>query len=120
MRNKYILFLCSLFTTVVSFSQVVIKPSEPNPVPSNEQPIGKTEGKLDISLTGALVYSIPIQVPVGVNGMEPQVSLVYNSQSNATTVGVGWEIAGLSTISRIPSTLYHDGRINEINFSATD
>ncbi len=44
--------------------------------------------------TGALVYSYPIEVPSGRNGMAPKVSLYYNSQKNdnASIVGFGWDL----------------------------
>ncbi|MET3028389.1 RHS repeat-associated core domain-containing protein [Flavobacterium sp. UW10123] len=82
--------------------------------------VGITEGELSVSLTGAATYKIPIAVPPGIKGVVPQISLVYNSQGNNGVPGYGWNIAGISKISRIPSTRYHDGVIDPVDFNALD
>lgn len=120
MRNKYFLLLCSVFTAIVSYSQVVVWPGDSTPIPSNETPIGKTEGNLEVNLIGAAIYTVPIQTPKGVDGVEPQVNLVYNSQGKNGVVGLGWSITGISTITRVPSTLHHDGKVSAVDFSASD
>ncbi len=47
------------------------------------------------SLTGALVYEYPVQVPPGRNGLTPSLNLKYSSQKleNSSVVGHGWEIS---------------------------
>jgi len=81
---------------------------------------GITQGQLDISPQGAAVYSIPIAVPPGVNGLQPNLSLVYNSQAGNGPLGVGWGLSGLSSISRCPATLDQDGFTGGINFNTSD
>ncbi|MDM1043527.1 VCBS repeat-containing protein [Myroides sp. 1354] len=120
MRYKNFLLLCSLWTTIVSYGQIVVWPGDQDPIPSNETPIGKTEGNLEVNLVGAAIYSVPIQVPKGVNGVEPKVSLVYNSKSTNGNVGLGWSISGISTITRVPSTVFHDGKVSAVDFSSSD
>ncbi|MGE8340708.1 MAG: FG-GAP-like repeat-containing protein, partial [Flavobacterium sp.] len=82
--------------------------------------VGITEGELSVSLTGAANYKIPIAVPPGINGVVPQISLAYNSQGGNGVAGYGWNISGISTISRIPSTKFHDGIIDAVDFNALD
>jgi RHS repeat-associated protein len=82
--------------------------------------VGTTEGQLSVSLSGGATYNIPIMVPAGINGVVPQVSLAYNSQGGNGMVGYGWNIAGVSKITRIPSTKYHDGTIDGVDFDSLD
>jgi RHS repeat-associated protein len=78
--------------------------------------VGNTEGQLSVSLTGAATYSIPIAVPPGINGVVPQISLNYSSQAGNGMAGYGWNIGGLSAITRVPRDKYHDGEIGTVNF----
>jgi hypothetical protein len=42
--------------------------------------------------TGAAVFSIPIQIPDGINGVTPSLALTYNSNAPNGWVGVGWRL----------------------------
>jgi RHS repeat-associated protein len=86
----------------------------------NSKEVGITDGTLSVSLTGAATYNIPIAVPAGINGVTPQVSLAYNSQAGHGLAGFGWNIAGVSAITRIPSTQFHDGVSDPVDFDALD
>lgn len=86
----------------------------------NSDEVGITEGQLAVSLTGAATYGIPIAVPPGINGVVPKISLNYSSQASNGIAGYGWELSGISMISRIASTIYHDDRIDPINFNEMD
>jgi hypothetical protein len=92
-----------------------------NTAPTGTSPeVGITEGELSVSLTGAATYNIPIAVPPGINGVVPQVSLAYSSQSGNGMAGYGWNITGVSMISRIPRTMFHDGVVGSVNLDAND
>jgi RHS repeat-associated protein len=82
--------------------------------------IGETSGELGVSLTGGATYNVPIAVPPGINGIQPQVSLSYNSQGGNGLAGYGWNISGISIITRIPSTKFHDGNIDAVDFNSLD
>lgn len=83
--------------------------------------VGVTEGELTISLNGNANYSIPIKIPKGINNVEPQISVTYNSQNGLRgTAARGWDISGISSITRIPSTKFHDGVIDAVDFNALD
>src|SRR5216684_4786975 len=53
----------------------------------------------DVTPSGAYQSAIPIEVPP-YHGLEPRLSLVYNSNAGNGFLGVGWGLAGYSTIQR--------------------
>ena len=59
---------------------------------------GSSTGLPDL-FTGAMSYSIPIEVPAGRKGMDPGLALNYRSNNGNGWVGVGWEL-GLGAIQR--------------------
>ena len=73
--------------------------------------VGSLGGVVDVSLLGGAVYAIPIDLPDGLGGMRPQLSICYNSQDRNGLLGWGWNLGGTSSISRTGSTLYHDNQI---------
>jgi len=81
---------------------------------------GTTLGSFDVDAQGAATYSIPLEVPPGINGMQPSLSLNYNSQSGNGILGMGWSLGGLSAISRCAQNLAQDGKIHGVNFSNQD
>jgi hypothetical protein len=81
---------------------------------------GKIPGQFAVSPSGAATYSIPIQVPPGIAGMEPKLSLNYNSQAGNGIMGMGWNLGGLSSITRCPATRAQDGFIGNVNYYKND
>jgi len=82
--------------------------------------VGSIPGSASVTPTGAATYQIPIEVPQGVNGMQPQVSVVYNSQGGFGALGTGWDLSGLSGITRGPKCYFFDGLNNTIKFDNSD
>ncbi len=82
--------------------------------------VGYTEGKLSVSLSGAANYTIPLYLPPGINGVVPKIGINYNSQSGVGMLGYGWNLTGLSSITRIPSTKFHNDKIEIINYNLSD
>ena len=81
---------------------------------------GHTPGEFSVSPSGAATYSIPIQVPPGVAGMVPNLSLNYSSQADMGIAGLGWSLEGSSTITRCPLTRATDGTYGAVNLNASD
>src|SRR6185437_8967611 len=76
--------------------------------PSAIAAVGRTPGSFAVSPTGSSTYTIPIWAPPGPRGLQPNIALVYNSQSGSGVMGPGWSIAGLSSIYRCNMTFAQD------------
>lgn len=82
-------------------------------------PVGTTKGFVDVSPTGAASYNIPIFCSPGTAGMQPQISIVYNSQSGMGLLGHGWDISGLSSITRVPTNNFYDNNTEAVKLGTT-
>ena len=104
---------------VLAISAISLYAQENNITPpaEDEVVVGAIGGNVDISALGGATYSIPIQIPDGIDGMQPNLSIVYNSQSGNGLLGWGWNIGGLSSITRTGHTNYHDGYVDGIDFN---
>ncbi len=69
---------------------------------------GTTQGDLNITPIGGSAYSIPIDVLPGINGLTPNLSLIYSSNSGPGIAGYGWNIDGISMIERGSMIYYFD------------
>jgi Salmonella virulence plasmid 65kDa B protein len=81
---------------------------------------GSVAGQFSVNQNGAATYTLPIQVPPGVTGMQPQLSLNYNSQDGHGLAGVGWSLGGLSVITRCEMTLAQDGADGKVRLDGND
>ena len=62
-----------------------------------------------VTSTGAFTYSIPLNMPEGIDGFVPSLSVEYNSQVACGLLGAGFSLAGLSQITREGAKYYYDG-----------
>jgi RHS repeat-associated protein len=106
MRRMYLVALSSLALLTLSAA--------------NAQTVGRTAGQFAVSPTGAATYTIPIWAPPGPKGIQPNISLVYNSQAGNGLLGVGWNLAGLSSISRCNLTYAQDGAPAPVSLATGD
>ncbi|MCR4848652.1 MAG: FG-GAP-like repeat-containing protein, partial [Bacteroidales bacterium] len=89
------------------------------PNPGDTGVVGALGGTVDVGMMGAAVYTIPIELPAGINGMQPSLAITYNSQAGNGLLGWGWDLAGISCIERTGQTRYHDGAVGAVTLNDT-
>lgn len=87
---------------------------------TNAQTVGRTPGQYVVSPTGSAHYSIPIWTPPGPRGIQPSLGIAYNSQSGTGMLGPGWQLQGLSSITRCNLTVAQDGAAAPVMLSYGD
>ena len=78
--------------------------------------VGAIAGSGGAGGLGGAAYSIPIQVPEGLCGIQPSLAIAYNSQGGNGLLGWCWDLQGISSITRIGTTQYHDGYMSGVDF----
>jgi RHS repeat-associated protein len=73
-----------------------------------------------VDANGAFNFSIPIPVPPGIQGMQPDLTLAYSSQQSNGVLGTGWSLAGLPAIERAKRTRATDGINGTIAYDQND
>lgn len=77
---------------------------------------GSLPGKLMATPNGTAAYAIPLQLPPGTAGMVPSLSLVYDSAGPNGVAGLGWRVAGASSIERCGRNIASDGTADAVRF----
>jgi RHS repeat-associated protein len=85
-----------------------------------EATVGRTPGTFAVSSDGATTYTIPLSAPPGPDGLQPKIALTYNSRQGNGSLGVGWNLAGLSSIYRCNLTYAQDGTAAPVSLSTSD
>lgn len=88
--------------------------------PNTSDFIPTINAESDVSVSGAFSQIIPIEVLGGINNFQPNISLVYNSQTHGGLAGEGWNISGLSSITLGGKSLQIDNNSEGITFDGTD
>ncbi|MBD3654289.1 SpvB/TcaC N-terminal domain-containing protein [Kangiella sp.] len=86
---------------------------------TSDETVGAVEGSGGVS-GGAAAYNIPIVIPPGRKGMQPNVSLNYSSRSGNGIAGVGWSLSAGSSIHRCSATYAQDGYSKGVTLSPED
>lgn len=71
--------------------------------------VGTVPGSFRVDEGGAATYDIPFELPSGIAGVTPSLGVAYSSNSGAGTLGIGWNITGLSSVERCRATQEQDG-----------
>lgn len=95
------------------------KQAPPVPVPSGSL-AGYTPVSASVGQGGDANISLPITVSPGIAGMEPKLSFVYNSGGGNGLLGIGFNLGGLSAISRVPRNLSQDGARGAVRLDRND
>ena len=101
-RVKKLFFVLTVI--IIQFFSIAIYAGTPSTSPvlaTKYMPGGGGGGGAEVSgsgtampdlFTGTMSYSIPIEVPAGRKGMQPNLALTYHSNSGNGWVGVGWDL----------------------------
>jgi RHS repeat-associated protein len=80
---------------------------------------GTTPYSLD-AMAGNAVATFPMQIPLGINGLQPQLSVIYNSAGGNGLLGKKWQVSGISSISRCAKTVATDSTFSGVVYSEND
>ena len=92
----------------------------PTETSAQQHAVGSIPGSFDVALSGSAIYSIPLQIAPGTAGLQPKISLVYDSQALGGPLGAGWAISGLTVITRGPKNARFDGVPDGIRMEESD
>ena len=113
MRNKTIItFLASKILLVVTlyFTSSVIAKDLP----------GAAQTSYGVNNSGGFNFNMPLVIPQGTNGMQPNISLNFSSNGGNGLLGVGGNISGLGAITRCASTIATDGIKGKVSHDRDD
>ncbi|PWN69184.1 hypothetical protein C1631_014070 [Chryseobacterium phosphatilyticum] len=79
-----------------------------------------TKGKIEVTGTGQLQFTLPISLPPGVKNIAPQVNLIYTNGAGNGIAGYGWNLSGITSISRTGRNIEKDGAVKGIKLDYTD
>ena len=115
---RKIIGILSFLTVFASFSYSQTTyfdyPIKPDLISTSSNTILPMGGVFDVGDLGDAVYSVPIEVPAGINAMQPSLSLTYSSFSGNGVCGLGFNIGGLSAISRVAGSYYYDDKTSDM------
>lgn len=79
-----------------------------------------TEGNIEVNRAGQLQFSLPLDLPPGVKNVVPEISLVYSSESGNGIAGYGWNISGITSITRTSKNIENAQEVKNIQLSYSD
>ncbi|MBU1721079.1 MAG: VCBS repeat-containing protein, partial [Bacteroidetes bacterium] len=86
----------------------------------DDLPIGAIPGQFQVAQNGSANYTIPIDLPPGTGGMVPGLAISYNSLAGDGLIGKGFNLSGLSSISRCGKDIPNDGVAGGVTFDNND
>lgn len=126
MKNKILsfwIFILLFISSNISAQNTVYVPLYTNSTftktINTSLPVGTTAATANVS-NGAATYQIPLLIPPGTNGVQPSLSIAYNSFGGNGQMGYGWGLTGLSSITRVNKNIYFDGEVKPIEITSND
>lgn len=88
-------------------------PAKSIATPVDDQPLvanawGIAEGGGQVSLDGRYTYNLPLEIPVGINALQPNLTVSYQMYGQDGYMGQGWGLSGLHSIHRCAATIAQD------------
>jgi hypothetical protein len=121
---KVLLTFCCALAFYGASAQINLP--DPNYIsPITNRPLDKTKpsvtlaGEVNIA-NGIANYTLPINVPVGIQGVQPNLAISYNSNGGNGQLGLGWALAGTSSFSRGGSSHFLDGQVAPVTLTDDD
>jgi RHS repeat-associated protein len=87
---------------------------------AEHQPVGSVGGSFSVGGDGSANYSVPINIPKGTSGVEPQIALTYSSSAGNGALGVGFDISGFQRITRGATDRLKDNFTDPVDFDDND
>ncbi|MCU0676377.1 MAG: hypothetical protein MUE69_26745, partial [Myxococcota bacterium] len=82
--------------------------------------VGALPGSLSVDFDGQAHYTIPIEVPPARADHVPQLAFSYSSSDAVGSLGRGWSLSGLSSITRCARTAAIDGLDRAVAYDEED
>ncbi|MEG0925764.1 RHS repeat-associated core domain-containing protein [Chryseobacterium sp.] len=86
----------------------------------NGQSFHDTKGNIEVAGGGQLQFTLPIALPPGVKSVAPQINLTYSSDSGNGIAGYGWNLSGITSISKTGKNIEKDGEVKSIQIDFSD
>ncbi len=88
--------------------------------PAHDPSVGALPGEHKVEQNGAAGYTIPINISGGRAGVQPSLSIGYNSNAGNSALGLGWTLDGLSAIQRCPNNTLRGEEPNPVDYTSSD
>lgn len=82
--------------------------------------VGSDGGSMSVGNSGQASWTMPVEVPSGINGVAPNLTLSVSSSGGNGSLGVGGGLSGLSSIARCGKTIHQDGFFQAPQFQISD
>ena len=88
----------------------------------NNQPVdvGVIDDSFEVNSMGAYNHIVPIHIPPGVNNLVPSLALAYDNRAGISQFGRGWNLTGLSRITRSGKSYAQNGFAEGITLTEKD